>query len=67
MNVGGGGGGGVRTLTGETTNHIGAEGMLLRESFGFLELGNAISCLLTRAFELICPAEILFCNNMIHK
>ena len=45
-------GGGGRTLSGEATNHLeGSGGMLPGENFLFLELGNAISCLLTRVFS----------------
>ena len=39
--------------------------MLPRENFGFLELRNAISCLLTRVFELICQAEIIISLQIV--
>ena len=56
MNVWGGGG---QALSGEGTNHLrGSVGMISRENFEFLELGNAFSRLLTRVFELISLAEI---------
>ena len=39
---------GGQRLSGEATNHLGGSGgMLPQENFGFLELGNTISCLLT--------------------
>ena len=50
---------GGRTSSGKATNYLGGtKGMLPRENFRFLELGNAISRLLTRIFYLICLAEI---------